>query len=336
MSNIKVAINGFGRIGRLTFRALLKMDNVEVVALNDLTDAKTLAHLFKYDSVHGKYPGEVSSENDHIIVDGKNYRVYAEKDPVSLPWKELGVDVVAECTGIFRTREKLEKHTQAGASKVVLSVPANSAQDVDITIVLGVNGEQLKPEHRFISNASCTTNCLAPIAKVLNDSFGIKHGLINTIHSYTNDQIILDAPHKDLRRARAAAMSIIPTSTGAAKAIGLVIPELAGKLDGLSMRVPTPDGSVVDLTCEMNGPVNKDDVNAAMKQAAEGSMKGILEYCTEPVVSIDIVDNLHSSIFDSKLTQVINGTCVKVIAWYDNEAGYSQRFAELVVQAGML
>ncbi|HPB24844.1 MAG TPA: type I glyceraldehyde-3-phosphate dehydrogenase, partial [Bacteroidales bacterium] len=277
MSTVKIAINGFGRIGRLTFKALLKMENIEVVALNDLTDAKTLAHLLKYDSVHGKFPGEVSVGDDHIIVDGKKYRVYAEKDPASLPWKDLGVDVVAECTGIFRTREKLEKHSQAGARKVVLSVPANSAQDVDITIVLGVNGEQLKPEHRFVSNASCTTNCLAPIAKVLNDSFGIKHGLINTIHSYTNDQIILDAPHKDLRRARAAAMSIIPTSTGAAKAIGLVVPELAGKLDGLSMRVPTPDGSVVDLTCEMNQPVNKDDVNAAMKQAAEGAMKGILE-----------------------------------------------------------
>ncbi|HOV11715.1 MAG TPA: type I glyceraldehyde-3-phosphate dehydrogenase, partial [Bacteroidales bacterium] len=271
MSTVKIAINGFGRIGRLTFKALLKMNNVEVVALNDLTDAKTLAHLFKYDSVHGKYPGEVTAGDDHIIIDGKKYRVYAEKDPTALPWKDLGVDVVAECTGIFRTREKLEKHSQAGARKVVLSVPANSAQDVDITIVLGVNGEQLKPEHRFISNASCTTNCLAPIAKVLNDSFGIKHGLINTIHSYTNDQIILDAPHKDLRRARAAAMSIIPTSTGAAKAIGLVVPELAGKLDGLSMRVPTPDGSVVDLTCEMNNRVNKDDVNAAMKQAAEGA-----------------------------------------------------------------
>ena len=336
MSTVKIAINGFGRIGRLTFKALLKMENIEVVALNDLTDAKTLAHLLKYDSVHGKFPGEVSVGDDHIIVDGKKYRVYAEKDPASLPWKDLGVDVVAECTGIFRTREKLEKHSQAGARKVVLSVPANSAQDVDITIVLGVNGEQLKPEHRFVSNASCTTNCLAPIAKVLNDSFGIKHGLINTIHSYTNDQIILDAPHKDLRRARAAAMSIIPTSTGAAKAIGLVVPELAGKLDGLSMRVPTPDGSVVDLTCEMNQPVNKDDVNAAMKQAAEGAMKGILEYCTDPVVSVDIVDNLHSSIFDSKLTHVIDGTCVKVVAWYDNEAGYSQRFAELVVKAGLL
>ncbi|HOY31730.1 MAG TPA: type I glyceraldehyde-3-phosphate dehydrogenase [Bacteroidales bacterium] len=336
MSTIKIAINGFGRIGRLTFRSLQKMENIEIVALNDLTDAKTLAHLLKYDSVHGKYQGEVSYENEFLIVDNKKYRVYAEKDPAMLPWKDLGVDVVAECTGIFRTREKLEKHIQAGAKKVVLSVPATTAQDVDITIVLGVNSDMLKPEHRFISNASCTTNCLAPIAKVLNDSFGIKHGLINTIHSYTNDQIILDAPHKDLRRARAAAMSIIPTSTGAAKAIGLVVPELDGKLDGLSMRVPTPDGSVVDLTCEMNRPVTKEEINAAMKQASEGPMKGILEYCTDPVVSIDIVDNLSSSIFDSKLTQVIDNTFVKVVSWYDNEAGYSQRFAELIVKAGSL
>lgn len=336
MLNIKIAINGFGRIGRLTFRSLQRMNNVEIVAINDLTDAKTLAHLLKYDSVHGKYPGEVSYENEFLIVDGKKYRVYAEKDPAALPWKDLDVDVVAECTGIFRTREKLEKHIQAGTKKVVLSVPATTAQDVDITIVLGVNDNQLKPEHRFISNASCTTNCLAPIAKVLNDSFGIKHGLINTIHSYTNDQIILDAPHKDLRRARAAAMSIIPTSTGAAKAVGLVIPELDGKLDGLSMRVPTPDGSVVDLTCEMNRPVTKEEINAAMKQASEGPMKGILEYCTEPIVSVDIVDNLHSSIFDSKLTQVIDNTFVKIVSWYDNEAGYSQRFAELIVKAGSL
>ncbi len=336
MSNIRIAINGFGRIGRLTFRSLQKMNNVEIVALNDLTDAKTLAHLLKYDSVHGKFDGEVTYENEYIIVNGVKYRVYAEKDPAMLPWKDLGVDIVAECTGIFRTREKLEKHIQAGAKKVVLSVPANSAQDVDMTIVLGVNDGMLKPEHRFISNASCTTNCLAPVAKVLNDNFGIKHGLINTIHSYTNDQIILDAPHKDLRRARAAAVSIIPTSTGAAKAIGLVVPELDGKLDGLAMRVPTPDGSVVDLTCELNKPATKDEINAAMKQAATGAMKGILEYCSDPIVSIDIVGNVHSSIFDSKLTQIIGGNFIKVVSWYDNEAGYSQRFSELIVKAGSL
>jgi len=336
MSKIKIAINGFGRIGRLTFRALLKKDDIEVVALNDLTDAKTLAHLFKYDSVHGQYQGEVSYENDVLIVDGKRYKVYAEKDPALLPWKDLGVIVVVECTGIFRKREKLEKHITAGAQKVILSVPSNTAEDVDRTIVLGVNDNELKSTDRFISNASCTTNCLAPIAKVLNDSFGIQHGLINTIHSYTNDQIILDAPHKDLRRARAAAMSIIPTSTGAAKAIGLVVPELDGKLDGLSMRVPTPDGSVVDLTCVLNVPVTKDEVNAAMKNAAEGPMKGILEYCTDPIVSVDVIGNKHSSILDSKLTQIISGNFVKVIAWYDNEGGYSERLAEITVKAALL
>ncbi|MEI6122367.1 MAG: type I glyceraldehyde-3-phosphate dehydrogenase [Bacteroidota bacterium] len=336
MPNINVAINGFGRIGRLTFKALLKKNNVEVVAINDLTDAQTLAHLFKYDSVHGIYQGEVGYENDILIIDGKKYKVYAEKDPAMLPWKALGVKVVVECTGIFRTREKLEKHISAGAEKVILSVPSNTSEDVDKTIVIGVNDGELKPTDRFISNASCTTNCLAPIAKVLNDSFGIKHGLINTIHSYTNDQIILDAPHKDLRRARAAAMSIIPTSTGAAKAIGLVVPELEGKLDGMSMRVPTPDGSVVDLTCLLNVAVTKDEINAVMKKAAEGPMKGILEYCTDPIVSIDIVGNRHSSILDSKLTQIISGTFVKVISWYDNEAGYSERLAELTVKAALL
>lgn len=336
MAKIKVAINGFGRIGRLTFRALLKNNNIEIMALNDLTDAKTLAHLFKYDSIHGKYQGTVSSEEGYIIVDDKKFRVYAEKDPAALPWKQLGVDVVVESTGVFRTREKLEKHIEAGARKVILSVPSEKPGDVDRTVVLGVNNEALLPSDRFISNASCTTNCLAPVAKVLNDRFGIKHGLINTIHSYTNDQIILDAPHKDLRRARAAAMSIIPTSTGAAKAIGLVIPELHGKLDGLAMRVPTPDGSVIDLTCELNTAVTKDDVNAAMKQAADGAMKGILEYCTDPIVSTDIIGNTHSSVFDSKLTQVINNTFVKIISWYDNEAGYSNRLAEMVEKAGSI
>lgn len=334
MSRIKVAINGFGRIGRLTLRALLAYENIEVVALNDLTDAKTLAHLLKYDSVHGRFPGEVSADEDGIIVNGKKYKVYAEKDPSMLPWKELGVNVVVEATGVFRKREKLQKHLDAGAQKIVLTVPADSKEDVDRTIVLGVNTADLKPEDKILSNASCTTNCLAPVAKVLNDSFGIKRGLMNTIHSYTNDQIILDAPHKDLRRARAAAMSIIPTSTGAAKAIGLVIPELAGKLDGLSMRVPTPDGSVVDLTCELNRAVTKEEINEAMKKAAEGPMKGILEYCTDPIVSVDIIGNPHSSVFDSKLTQVMDGNFVKVISWYDNEFGYSQRVAQLVSMLG--
>jgi glyceraldehyde 3-phosphate dehydrogenase len=330
MANIKVGINGFGRIGRLTFRAMLNKNNIDVVALNDLTDAKTLAHLLKYDSVHGKFPGEVSFEGDAIIVNGKKMRVYAEKDPANLPWKELGVEIVIESTGIFRTREKMNKHITAGAKKVILSVPSDNKEDVDATIVLGVNNEMLSSDLQLVSNASCTTNCLAPIAKVLNDKFGIKRGLMNTIHSYTNDQIILDAPHKDLRRARAAAVSIIPTKTGAAKAIGLVIPELEGKLDGFAVRVPTPDGSLVDLTCELSRPVTKDEINAAMKEAANGAMKGILEYTEDPIVSCDVVGNSHSSIFDSLLTKVIDGTFVKVVAWYDNEAGYSNRLADMV------
>jgi glyceraldehyde 3-phosphate dehydrogenase len=330
MGTIKVGINGFGRIGRLTFRAMLNKSNIDVVALNDLTDAKTLAHLLKYDSVHGRFPGDVSVEGDSIVVNGKKLKVYAEKDPANLPWKELGVEVVIESTGIFRTREKLSKHLAAGAKKVILSVPSDNKEDVDATIVLGVNDQMLSKELKLVSNASCTTNCLAPIAKVLNDKFGIKRGLMNTIHSYTNDQIILDAPHKDLRRARAAAVSIIPTKTGAAKAIGLVIPELEGKLDGFAVRVPTPDGSLVDLTCELERPATRDEINAAMKEAANGPMKGILEYMEDPIVSCDIIGNTHSSVFDSLLTKVIDGNFVKVISWYDNEAGYSHRLADMV------
>ncbi len=334
MGTIKVGINGFGRIGRLTYRALLAKSNVEVVAINDLTDAKTLAHLFKYDSVHGKFPGEVAVDGDSMIVNGNRFKVMAEKDPANLPWAALGVDIVVECTGIFRNREKMSKHLTAGAKKVLLSVPSDSKEDVDATIVLGVNDEKMTSDMKLISNASCTTNCLAPIAKVLNDSFGIKKGLMNTIHSYTNDQIILDAPHKDLRRARAAAVSIIPTKTGAAKAIGLVIPELEGKMDGFAVRVPTPDGSLVDLTCELNRNVTKDEIHAAMKAAANGPMKGILQYLDEPLVSCDIIGNPHSSIYDSELTKVLGGNLVKVIAWYDNESGYSQRLADLVVKMG--
>lgn len=330
MGTIKVGINGFGRIGRLTFRALIKNKKVEVVAFNDLTDAKTLAHLLKYDSVHGKFPGEISVEGDFLVVDGAKIKVLAEKDPANLPWKALGVEIVIESTGIFRTREKLGKHLSAGAKKVILSVPADSPGDVDATIVLGVNDNTLTPEMKLISNASCTTNCLAPIAKILNDNFGLKRGLMNTIHSYTNDQIILDAPHKDLRRARAAAVSIIPTKTGAAKAIGLVIPELEGKLDGFAVRVPTPDGSLVDLTCELEKPATKEEINAAMRKAANGPMKGILEYLDEPLVSCDIVGNPHSSIYDSGLTKILDGNFVKVVSWYDNEAGYSTRLAEMV------
>jgi len=334
MGTIKVGINGFGRIGRLTYRALLTKNNVEVVAINDLTDAKTLAHLLKYDSVHGKFPGEVAIEGDSLVVNGKKLKVLAEKDPANLPWAALGVEIVAECTGIFRNREKMSRHLTAGAKKVLLSVPSDSKDDVDATIVLGVNDNTLTPLMKLISNASCTTNCLAPIAKVLNDSFGIKKGLMNTIHSYTNDQIILDAPHKDLRRARAAAVSIIPTKTGAAKAIGLVIPELNGKMDGFAVRVPTPDASLVDLTCELNREVTKDEIHAAMKAAANGPMKGILQYLDEPLVSCDIIGNSHSSVYDSELTKVLGGNLVKVIAWYDNEYGYSCRLADLLVRMG--
>jgi len=330
MAKIKVAINGFGRIGRITFRQIMKNDDIEVVAINDLTDSKTLAHLLKYDSVHGRFQGDVQSEEGFLIVNGKKIKVHAEKDPANLPWKDLEVATVIECTGVFRNREKLSKHITAGAKKVVLSVPADNKEDVDITVVLGVNDEKIKPEHQLISNASCTTNCLAPIAKVLHENFGIVRGLMNTIHSYTNDQVILDLPHKDLRRARAACMSIIPTKTGAAKAVGLVIPELDKKLDGFSMRVPTPDGSVVDLTCELSKMVTKEEINDAMKKAAEGYLKGILEYCTEPIVSSDIVGNNHSSIFDSLLTQVIGGNFIKVVSWYDNELGYSSRLVDLV------
>mgnify|MGYP003586359295 CR=1 FL=1 len=332
MAKIKVAINGFGRIGRVTFRGLIQKENIEVVALNDLTDAKTLCHLLKYDSIHGKFQGEVSVDGDFLIVNGKRIKIYAERDPANLPWKELGVDVVIESTGVFRNKEKMGKHIAAGAKKVILTVPADNKDDVDATVVLGVNDEILKPEMQFISNASCTTNCLAPVAKVLNDNFGIVRGLMNTVHSYTNDQIILDSPHSDLRRARAAGVSIIPTKTGAAKAVGLVIPELAGKLDGFAMRVPTPDGSVVDLTVELAKNVTKEEINAAMKAAADGPMKGILEYCVDPIVSVDIIGNKHSSIFDSQLTQVMGGNFVKIVSWYDNEFGYSNRIVDLAVK----
>ncbi len=330
MKKIQVAINGFGRIGRLTLKAVMERENLEVVAVNDLTDSATLAHLLKYDSVHGKFPGEVLADGNDLVVNGQKIKVYDEKDPANLPWKDLHIDVVVEATGVFRTRDTVSKHLQAGARKAILCVPSKSSDDVDATVVLGVNDHDLKPDHQIFSNASCTTNCLAPVAKVLNDAFGVKHGLMNTIHSYTNDQIILDAPHKDLRRARAAAMSIIPTTTGAAKAVGLVIPDLKGKMDGFAMRVPTPDGSVVDLTCELNTAVSKEDINKALKKAAEGPMKGILEYCNEPIVSADIIGNTHSSVVDSLLTQVINERFVKVVSWYDNEFGYASRVADMI------
>ena len=333
---IKVAINGFGRIGRLVLKASYKNPQVDIVAINDLTDAKTLAHLLKYDSVHGKFDGTVSVDGNYLVINGKKIEVFAQKDPALLPWGKLGVDIVVESTGKFRNREGMQKHITAGAKKVILTVPADSKEDVDVTIVPGVNDKMLTKNSIFVSNASCTTNCLAPVAKVLNDNFGIKRGLMNTIHSYTNDQVILDFPHKDLRRARAAAVSIIPTKTGAAKAIGLVIPALDKKMDGFAMRVPTPDGSVVDLTCELEKPATKEEINAAMKAAAEGPMKGILEYTEDPIVSIDIVGNPHSSIFDAGMTKVLDGNFAKIISWYDNEWGYSCRVAELIVKMGHL
>ena len=324
----RVAINGFGRIGRLVLRAFLKYHpDIEVVAINDLTDAKTLAYLFKYDSVHKIFDGEVSHDEEHIIVNGKKIRIFAQKDPEALPWKDLAVEYVIEATGIFRTKEKAGKHLKAGARKVVLTVPAKD--DVDATIVMGVNHRDLKASDVIVSNASCTTNCLAPVAKVLHDHFGIDNGLMTTIHSYTNDQNILDLPHSDLRRARAAAMSMIPTTTGAAKAIGLVIPELNGKLDGLAVRVPTPDGSLVDLCVNLNREASKEEINAAMKEAANSYLKGFLMYSDEPIVSIDIVGNPHSSIFDAGGTYV-KGKMAKILSWYDNEWGYSCRVTDLV------
>ncbi len=324
----KVAINGFGRIGRLVLRAILtNHPELSVVAINDLTDAKTLAYLLKYDSVHKIFDGEVSHTDDSIMVDGKKIHVSAEKDPEALPWKKLGVEYVIESTGVFNTREGAAKHLKAGAAKVILTAPAKD--DVDATIVMGVNHSSLQPEHAIVSNASCTTNCLAPVAKVLQDKFGIAGGLMTTVHSFTNDQRILDLPHKDLRRARAASMSMIPTSTGAAKAIGLVIPELAGKLDGIAIRVPTPDGSLVDLCVNLERETTKDEVNTAMKEAAETYLKGFLQYSEEELVSIDIVGNHHSSIFDAPSTNV-KGKLVKVFSWYDNEWGYSCRVVDLL------
>jgi len=324
----KIGINGFGRIGRLVLRVILSgHPELNVVAINDLTDAKTLAYLFKYDSIHKIYPGDISSEDDYLVVNGKKIKIFAVKDPESLPWKELNVEYVIESTGIFSTKEKASKHLKAGAKKVILTAPAKD--EVDATIVMGVNHKTLKPEHVIVSNASCTTNCLAPVAKVLHDKFGIVNGLMTTIHSYTNDQRILDFPHSDLRRARAAAMSMIPTSTGAAKAIGLVIPELKGKLDGLAIRVPTPDGSLVDLCVNVEKEISKEAVNAAMKEAAETYLKGFLMYSTDPIVSIDIVGNHFSSIFDAPSTYV-KDKMVKIFSWYDNEFGYSSRVVDLL------
>ncbi len=325
----RIAINGFGRIGRLTFRELLKMDGVEVVAINDLTDNKTLAHLLKYDSTQGKFPGEVHADDHYIYVNGAKISGLAEKDPALLPWKDMNIDIVIESTGRFVDVEKAGLHLKAGAKKVVISAPAKG--EGIPTIVLGVNDEQISPDFNIYSNASCTTNCLAPMVKVLDDAFGIEQGFMTTIHAYTADQRLQDAPHSDLRRARAAALSIVPTSTGAAKAVGLVLPHLKGKLNGNAMRVPVPDGSVTDFTVNLKTKATAEEINAAFKAASENRLKGILEYCTDPIVSTDIIGNPHSCIFDSELTMVIGNTA-KVVGWYDNEAGYSARLAELALK----
>lgn len=329
---MKIAINGFGRIGRNFFRIANGVGDIEIVAINDLTDAKTLAHLLKYDSVHGIYDADIKATDNSIVVNGKEIKITAVKDPSQLPWKDLNVDIVIESTGVFTKREDAQKHLEAGAKKVIISAPAKNP---DITIVLGVNQDAYDPEnHNIISNASCTTNALAPVVKVLQKEFGIKYGYMVTTHAYTNDQRILDLPHKDLRRARAAAVNIVPTTTGAAKALGEVIPEVKGKLDGTARRVPVADGSLIDLTVVVEKETNVEEVNAAMKKYAEGEMKGILAYCEDPVVSSDIVGNPASSIFDSLLTQVIGGNLVHVASWYDNEYGYSNRLKDLVLFIG--
>jgi glyceraldehyde 3-phosphate dehydrogenase len=327
---VKVGINGFGRIGRNAFKIAQENlgKNVEIVAINDLTDTKTLAHLLKYDSCFGKFNGTVEATENSLIVNGKEIRIYAERDPKNLPWKELGVDIVIESTGLFTKREKAMAHVEAGAKKVIISAPA---KDEDITIVLGVNEDKYDPDkHVIISNASCTTNCLAPFAKVLDENFGIEKWLMTTVHSYTNDQRILDLPHSDLRRARAAAESIIPTTTGAAKAVALVLPQLKGRLNGFAMRVPTPTVSVTDLVCEVRKETTAEEVNAALKKAAEGALNGIMAYTEEPLVSIDFRQDPHSSIVDGLSTMVIGGNMVKVVSWYDNEWGYSNRIVDLV------
>lgn len=337
---VKVGINGFGRIGRMVYRAMAGDKRFDVVAINDLGNVEVMAHLLKYDSIHGVAFKKVEAKGDTIVADGHEIKVLSERDPKDLPWGKLGVDVVIESTGLFTDGEKAAAHIKAGAKKVIISAPATN---VDGTFVMGVNDDTYdKEKHHIVSNASCTTNCLAPFTKVLLENFGIKRGMMNTIHSFTGDQVVLDGPHKDLRRARASALNIIPTSTGAARAIGLVLPELQGKLDGFATRVPTPDGSLVDLTAELEVPVTKEQINEVMKKAANGPLKGILEYTEDPLVSSDIIDNPHSSIFDSKLTMVMPGgvvskvvggedagTMVKCVAWYDNEWGYSNRAADL-------
>ncbi len=328
---VKLGINGFGRIGRLAFRAMQDRD-IEVVGINDLVDAAMLAHLLKYDSVHGGYPGEVSADGDQLVVNGKSIPISAERDPAQIPWSKLGANVVIESTGLFADRAKAQLHLDAGASKVMVTQPA---ADADVTVVLGVNDDDFDPaKHQIVSNASCTTNYLGPVAKVLHTEFGIERGLMVTIHAFTADQRLVDAPHSDLRRARAAGLSMIPTKTGAARAIGLVMPELKGKLDGYAMRVPTPDVSVVDLSVLLKKDTSAEEINAAIKAAADGPMRGILQYCDEPLVSADFIGNPHSSIFDALSTTVMDGNFAKVLSWYDNEMGYATRVADLAVTMG--
>lgn len=331
----RIGINGFGRIGRSVFRVLNSRDDIEIVAINDIFDKEALTYLLKYDTVMGRFPSEVLLNGDMLKAGQQNVKLIAERVPSELPWGELGVDIVVESTGIFRQREQLEQHLNAGCKKVVLTVPAKD--EIDYTVVLGVNDSGLESEHKIVSNASCTTNCLAPMAKVLNENFGIQLGVINTIHAYTNDQRLADVPHSDWRRSRAAAENVIPTTTGAARAVGVVLPELNGKLDGIAMRVPVPDGSVVDFNVKLNTEVTVDQVNEAVREASKnGSLRGILEYSTLPVVSSDIIGNSHSSIFDAPFTRVIGGNYVKTLNWYDNEWGYSNRVVDLVALLGSI
>ena len=328
---IQVGINGFGRIGRSVFRIISDRDDMEVVAINDLFDNEQLAYLLKYDTVMGIFDKEVTAESDALTVDNQRVAMTEHRDPAQIPWKDLGAQFVIESTGVFRTREPLEKHMAAGAEKVILTVPAK--EEIDATIVIGVNDKELKPEHHIVSNASCTTNCLAPIAKILDDEFGIEEGFITTVHAYTNDQRLADVPHKDFRRSRAAGENIIPTTTGAAKAVGKVLPQLKGKLDGLAMRVPVPDGSIVDLVFRMGKKASRDDINAAIREAAAGPMKRVVEYSEAPLVSSDIIGNTHSSIFDALSTNSQQDGYARIVSWYDNEWGYSNRVVDLI---GML
>ena len=333
MGDLPVAINGFGRIGRLVFRAAVEQGGIEVKAINDLTDANTLAHLLKYDSTHGRFAGEVAVDGDNLVVNGQAIRILAERNPADLPWGDLGVEIVLESTGFFTEADGARAHISAGAKKVVISAPAKGE---DITVVMGVNEDALKADHTIISNASCTTNCLAPMVKILHENFGVAKGMMNTIHSYTSDQCLLDAPHSDMRRARSAAMSMIPTTTGAAVAVGKVLPALNGKLDGLSIRVPTPDGSLTDFTAVLENEVDAEEINAAFKAAGCGSLSGILEYSEDPLVLADIVGNPHSCVFDALSTNVLEGNMVKILGWYDNEWGYSNRCVDLLAKLGAL